>query len=88
MGVRILHDEGDEIACIYDSMTDIALGPVFRGLDAEDQARHFLGWLEDDARTYSPQMLKTLHTDWAEKNLDDEHGELTLNATQQLEASR
>ena len=88
MGVRILHDEGDEIACIYDSVKDVAFGPVFRGLDAEDQAQHFLNWLTNDARVYGTRDLAGLHKRWAELNLDAEHGELTLAATQQLEASR
>ncbi len=85
MGVRILHDEGDEIACIYDSVRDTAFGPVFRGIDAEDQARHFLSWLGRDARTYDTRRIAWAHARWARKYLDAEHGELTLAATQELE---
>ena len=88
MGAKILHDEGDEIACIYDSVKDVAFGPVFRGLDAEDQAQHFLNWLALDARTYEPRRLARLYVEWANQYLDGEHGELTLAATQELEASR
>ncbi len=78
MGVRII--EGKRQACLYDSVTGVAFGPVFTGLDAHDQAVHFNDWLEQDARTYTPAMLNGLHAQWADENTDPEHGELTAKA--------
>ena len=65
MGVRII-DNGT-IACLYDSVTDMAFGPVFYGLDeseageevdAVEMAEGFNDWLSEDARTYSPRELE------------------------------
>lgn len=64
MGVRII-DNG-RIACLYDSVSDVAFGPVFYGLDeseageevdAVEMADGFLGWLNRDARDYSPREI-------------------------------
>lgn len=61
MGVRLLTEDGK--TAIYDSVTDTAFGPVFYGLDAdedadsegadsEEMAKLFLDWLPEDARKY------------------------------------
>ncbi len=78
MSVRII--EGRDIAALYDSVTGVAFGPVFTGLDAHDQAVHFADWLDDDARTYSPLALDDQHKRWALHNLDPLYGELTATA--------
>ncbi len=78
MGVRII--EGKNHAALYDSVTGVAFGPVFEGLDAHDQAVHFLDTLPEDARSYSPAMLRGQHAAWAETNLDPKYGELNSKA--------
>ncbi len=78
MGVRIV--EGRGIAALYDSVTGIAFGPTFQGLDAHDQATHFLDWLADDARLLTPVGLLAAHQRWADQNLDADYGELTAKA--------
>lgn len=48
MGVRVLANRDDTMACLYCSTSDWAFGPVFlgeRGGGAEDLALEFLGWL-------------------------------------------
>ena len=67
MGVRLLTQDGK--TAIYDSVTDTAFGPVFYGLDAdedadsegadsEEMAQLFLDWLAADARVYSNEELR------------------------------
>lgn len=49
MGVKILYDEENNLACFYSSVTGMALGPVIDGLDyfakniLEDFA-DYIGW--------------------------------------------
>jgi hypothetical protein len=79
-GVRILvgHEQGDfgyerEIACLFDSVTGWAFGPVFsRGEDGEspeDRAEAFLEWLAAndmrDARVIPAGELEKLYADWS-----------------------
>lgn len=65
MGVRIIEDNEGH-AALYDSVTDVAFGPVFYDLDAEEagedvsagmQAEEFLRFLKQDARIYSHTVL-------------------------------
>jgi len=69
MGVRILHDQKDKRACLYDSVTGLAFGPTFcdgNRRDAAEKAEDYLEWLREkgpapkahpnrdhDARLYS-----------------------------------
>jgi hypothetical protein len=54
MGVRIIEGRGDYECCLYDSVTMVAFGPVFR--DSE-QAEDFLATLTRDARAYTIDQL-------------------------------
>jgi hypothetical protein len=80
MSTRILvgHEQGDhgyerEIACMFDSVTGWAFGPVFhRGEDGdapEDRAQAFMDWLveEDgrDPRVIQDGELEHLYAHWA-----------------------
>jgi hypothetical protein len=42
MSTRILHDASDRKACLYDSVTDTAFGPVFGGDGFDDAWREGL----------------------------------------------
>lgn len=79
MSARILvgHEEGDSgyetaLACLFDSVTGWAFGPVFRrgddGESPEDAAQAFLDWLEEtegtDPRVVGPRELEELHGRW------------------------
>jgi hypothetical protein len=83
MGVRILYTTTGDMACMYDSVSMTAFGPVFSGLDADDQATHFLDWLSTDPRMLTPVELEAEHKTWAGRNLDDE-GELTAAAARHV----
>jgi hypothetical protein len=76
MGVRILHDAKAEMACLYDSVSDEAFGPVFGGADAEDQVNSFLEFLDQDARTFSRSLLMRNYAAWHRASIDEETGEL------------
>jgi hypothetical protein len=83
MGVRILvgHEQGDygyerQIACLFDSVTAWAFGPVFsrgeNGDSPEDLAQAFLDWLQElaenngrDPRQIPSGELEKLHDRWA-----------------------
>jgi hypothetical protein len=49
MGVRILNDRDQDLACLFCSTSDVAFGPVFydgEHGDAEDRAEAFLRWIQ------------------------------------------
>ncbi|MCC6381788.1 MAG: hypothetical protein IT304_04725 [Dehalococcoidia bacterium] len=60
MGVRILHDTDRGLACLYDSTSGVAFGPVFEehedGRTAFEMAERFLA-ITGDARRCSPALL-------------------------------
>jgi len=63
MGVRILYDSEREHACLYDSVTEFAFGPLF---EDEDEAEQFLRWLEahdgrDARRLSDDDMINMVH---------------------------
>ena len=62
MGVRIVGQEPEAAACLYDSVTGLAFGPVFSDAgDAED----FLEWYSGaDLRTLTPREVETCVNDW------------------------
>jgi hypothetical protein len=66
MGLRILYDPADDMAAMYDSVTDWAFGPVFYGPDAMDRIGAFIHWLADDARTYPSPELERLYSEWCD----------------------
>lgn len=83
MGVRVLDHDG--LAVLYDSTSDIAFGPVFRGqFDAREQALHFLDWLSNDPvygdpRRVSHHRLMAEYKKWCDE-FTNEEGELTAEA--------
>lgn len=87
MGVRILYDRDQDKACLFDSVTDTALGPVFYGLDADDQAEHFREWHGVDKRNLTPAELRELHARWTDEYLDPGTGELTMRGHSELDAA-
>jgi hypothetical protein len=63
MSVRILENREQGMAVLYDSVTDVAFGPVFFNWSsdkhgdfqyADDVAEAFLDWLEVDPRKLTP----------------------------------
>lgn len=65
MGVRIIEDNEGH-AALYDSVKDVAFGPVFYSLDVSEVGEYvsagqfaeaFLRYLPEDARTYSHEAL-------------------------------
>lgn len=64
MSVRILWDGGDNVACLYDSVTGIVFGEVFTGDDSYEDAERFLNWLTTwlgrDPRALPPGELAQL----------------------------
>jgi len=72
MGVRILHDEYDDVAIMYSSSTDWAFGPVFMKDDADhtasERAQAFSDWLgKRDPRQFEDHQLETLYTEWKQQ---------------------
>jgi hypothetical protein len=65
MGVRVLHDVQEGHACLYDSVTETAFGPLFEDGDA---AEAFLGWVTDkawgDVRMLSDSVLRSRFNEW------------------------
>jgi hypothetical protein len=80
MAVRILYDEKEEQAALYDSVTGWAFGPVFDDsanvrddydppiVDARDLAERFLAHLAEigwrDARRLEPETLNGAYNRW------------------------
>ena len=48
MGVSVCHDAWAQIACMYDTTTGEAFGPVFTGPGAGEGAEEFLRWLAEN----------------------------------------
>ena len=61
MGCRILYDERDDRACLYDSVTETAFGLCFNSYEGphdvyanpNDVAQAFCDWVYDDPRSYT-----------------------------------
>ena len=78
MSVRILHDEQEGFAALYDSVSETAFGPLFEN---SDQAQAFLDWCEVDTRRFDDHQLRQavsafrietgLSDRWADENPDD-----------------
>lgn len=70
MSVRTVHDQSQNIGCMFDSTTGTAFGPLFERddvptLDVPDQIESFLAWLApDDPRTMTRMRLFGEHTTW------------------------
>ena len=79
MAVEILWDDEKHIACMYDTTTDHAFGPVFSGPSANVEVGEFLDWLKDvhhdtsdaritgngtDPRHYPADHLEELVREW------------------------
>lgn len=78
MGVRILMDQGSELACLYCSTSGWAFGPTFTGNQATDEtpeecAERFLDWLavrhggdrrNADPRRLEDRELEPLYYEW------------------------
>lgn len=71
MGCRILYDAKEDMAALYDSVTDTAFGPVFyQGedyTDAATRAEKFLEWLPGDARQYMASELTGWLAMWQDR---------------------
>lgn len=82
MGVRTIYDRDQGIACMFDSVTGTAFGPVFsdysvRDLDAYDQIASFHKFVEpNDARQFSDNALRDLYRQWVDWARVTEHAEL------------
>lgn len=48
MAVGIVHDALQGIACMYDTTTDQAFGPVFSGPSADTEVQEFMDWLREN----------------------------------------
>lgn len=81
MAVDILWDEANAIACMWDTTTDTAFGPVFSGPSADSEAQEFLDWLKEnpgdvsdsritgdgtDPRHYPPDSLEEIVRHWCD----------------------
>lgn len=71
MGIRIIEgvkvNEGEKPAAVlYDSVTNRALPPIFRG---EEEADDFLAWLGDDPRRLAPDLLESKYVEFM-RNVD------------------
>lgn len=68
MGLRILYDTGQDMAAMYDSVTDTAFGPVFYAGEhhepAEERIQKFIDWLPADARVYNARDLENFYAMW------------------------
>lgn len=61
MGCRILHDQKEDIACLYCSTSGVAFGPLFHDWssgtmelhDAEERAESFLRWIASEAAPWT-----------------------------------
>jgi hypothetical protein len=65
MGVRILHDQNQDKACLYDSTTGEAFGPVMDDTDPSE-VHDFLELLDDDPRTITQDELGRAWEVWVE----------------------
>lgn len=70
MGLRILYDPDEPAACLWDSVSDWAFGPVFEGESAFTDAQAFIEWLPEDARKYEQNDLWELYGQWRDTTRD------------------
>jgi hypothetical protein len=94
MALGIVHDRQAERAAYYDTVTGVAFGEVWEGIDAEEQARHFALWLsrrpgraatgEDDPRALSARELANERRFWAQEYINLESGLLCDKAFEEL----
>lgn len=74
MGVRILHDSTEGVACFYDSTVGWAFGPLFNGVedhpsleDPVEEAEAFLAYLNEHVpgwRSMFDRDLNGFYGDW------------------------
>ena len=74
MGVRILNDTQDSVACFFCSTTEVAFGPLFhdeKEHDASDRAESFLRYLKgrDPRRMAQPELIAA-HAVWRRQEAD------------------
>jgi len=48
MGCRIIYDQEEDMAVLYDSVTMTCFGPVFDGPEAQEEAQAFVDWYETE----------------------------------------
>ena len=61
MSVGVLYDPNESKACLYDSVSDTAFGPLFddgEGTSARDEAVDFLAWVRDSGRQDTRMMTE------------------------------
>lgn len=67
MGVREIIDNDQHVACMFDSTTGQAFGPLFEsadvpGLALDEQVRAFIAWMQpDDVRKCGELRLREEH---------------------------
>lgn len=66
MAVDIIHDTKHEVACMYDTTSDHAFGPIFTGPTAGDDAGAFLEWLRENGATITRQLPGLDRAIWAD----------------------
>ena len=69
MSTRIVWDGQEQVAALYDSVSGVAFGEVFRGDESYEDAERFLAFLSRkslDARSVQPNTLRELRREFAE----------------------
>lgn len=61
MGVRILYDSDNDMACLYCSTSMWAFGPV---MNDEEEAEEFIKYLGEDARHFTDKELEAKYYDF------------------------
>lgn len=73
MGCRVL-DAGGDGACLYDSVSMTAFGPVF---ESGDLAEGFLQWVNEDPRVMPAEQLSYKYIEWL--GLDEDIREMFVD---------
>lgn len=70
MGVRTISDERDRMSALYDSVTELAFGPLFH--NDEGSADEFLDWFNE--RSFSKHIdLRSMHPDSLAQTIREWH---------------
>jgi len=76
MGCRVLYDQEEDMAVLYDSVTMTSFGPVFSGPLGKDEAEAFLVWYEDeygsDVRKLSAEEVIVMVDKWRDTLPEDD----------------
>lgn len=67
MSTRILWDRDEQAAALFDSVSGVAFGEIFEGVECYEHAERFLDWLTRkglDARAVQPNTLRALRREF------------------------